>query len=444
MATHSSVHTNGADRRLLLVDFDWQDADLMPELLQQPGVSVRLVAGARHDDAGIRLAELCGLPRSVDLADLTREIFDLALVSERSPRRTQVEGLLLALGTPSVTPQAFLSGEGPDQAMVPAVEAPLALHAVAFESTVGGTDFNHILEQALPDVAGETRTAPVPVAPTGRAVEVHSLDDFPSLEDRRGLEQALTALMQETGAGRAELYLAAADALESVIEVGPSDALLKGLVQLADHLGTAQVIGGLVGSNEGKAWGAWPFRTPQHRGVIAAAGIDRTRGWATWEKTVEDLRLEWDRRDRERAGPAFPMLPDRHPRWLAPEDYSGRLDLAIERNQRDGLRFAVHRLTFPGGPEAVAALCERLPGQLRDTDCMTHPSAQVVLMLTAGAPDAFSHLRRRLLALWEDVWHEAGGEKPAPAVTDEHVSLIVPGDAKAFLGTARAWLAQRD
>src|SRR5262245_8336387 len=80
------------NRRIVLVDFDWEDADLIPQLLQKPGISVRLVAGSRSEDAGVRLAELCGLPRTIDLADLTREIFDLALVSERSPRRTQIEG----------------------------------------------------------------------------------------------------------------------------------------------------------------------------------------------------------------------------------------------------------------------------------------------------------------------------------------------------------------
>src|SRR5262245_48997392 len=128
--SNSTATVNGADRRLLLVDFDWQDADLMPELLQHPGVSVRLVAGAQYDDAGIRLAELCGLPRTVDLADLTREIFDLALVSERSPRRTQIEGLLLALGTPSLTPQLFMADDS-DADTTPGVEAPLELHPAA-------------------------------------------------------------------------------------------------------------------------------------------------------------------------------------------------------------------------------------------------------------------------------------------------------------------------
>jgi hypothetical protein len=439
MATQTTASANGTGRRLLLVDFDWQDADLMPELLQQPGVSVRLVAGAGHEDAGIRVAELCGLPCTIDLADLTREIFDLALVSERSPRRTQIEGLLLALGTPSVTPQAFLAGDHPHPA-IPAVEAPLAMHAAAFESAVGGADFDAIMEQALPDVSADAPTAPKPVEITGReVVRLASLDDFPSPEDRRGLEAALRGLMAETGAGRAELHLIGPDQIETVVEVGPADALLRGLIELASELGTAQVVGGLTGPQEGKAWGAWPFRTPQRHGVIAAAGIDPAKGWATWERMIEDLRAEWDRRDRAQAGPAFPLLPDRHPRWLSAEEFATRLELALERHRRDGLRFAVHQLTFPGGPEAVEALCERLPGQLRDTDCMTHPSPQAVVLLTAGAPGAFSHLHRRLLILWEEMWGQAGEPTPAPAVTDEHVQLICPADAAAFLNTARTW-----
>ncbi len=439
MSSSSPTSANGTDRRLLLVDFDWQDADLMPELLQRPGVSVRLVAGVRQDDAGIRLAELCGLPRSVDLADLTREIFDLALVSERSPRRTQIEGLLLALGTPSVTPQAFLQG---DQAPAtePSVEAPLAVHAAAFESAVGGEDFDAIMEQALPDVSGDAPTSPQPVQATGRAeLQVASLEEFPSPEDRRGLEAALGGLMAATGARRAEFHVVGPDQTETVVEVGPDDRLLKGLVELSSQVGSAQVVGGLTGSQEGKAWGAWPFRTAQRHGVIAAGGIDPAKGWTMWERTVAELRSEWDRRDRERAGPAFPLLPNRYACWLGAEDFGTRLELAVERNRRDGLRFSVHRLVFPGPARVVEALCEQLPGKLRDTDSLSHPSAQVVVLLTAGSPGSFAHLRRRLLALWDQVWSEAGEPRPAPAVTDEHVQLICPADEPTFLGTARAW-----
>ena len=108
MTTLASAVTEGARRRMVLIDFDWQDADLLPRLLQRPGVSVRLVAGERTEDAGLRMAEVCGLPRTLDLADLTREIFDLALVSHRSVRRARVQSLLEALRTPCLSPQEFL------------------------------------------------------------------------------------------------------------------------------------------------------------------------------------------------------------------------------------------------------------------------------------------------------------------------------------------------
>jgi len=447
MTNPTTVSANGADRRLLLVDFDWQDADLMPELLQHPGVSVRLVAGAQHDDAGIRLAELCGLPRTVDLADLTREIFDLALVSERSPRRTQIEGLLLALGTPSVTPQVFLTGEqnaSSRPSIEPSIEAPLEFHAAAFETAVGGDDFDAIMEQALPDVSLDAPTTPQPVRiPEHPSVQVASLGEFPSPEDRQGLEAALRILMESTGTRRAELHVTGPDQVEMVVELGPIDALLGSLVGLARQLGGPQVVGGLTGQQEGKAWGAWPFRTVQRHGVIAAGGIDPVTGWTTWERTAAELRTEWDRRDRELAGPAFPFLPERFPRWLDAQDFATRLELAIERNRRDGLRFYVHQFIFPGPTPVVDALCDRLPAKLRDMDCLTRPSSQAVVLLTAGAHEAFAHVQRRLLSLWEDVWIEAGQPKPAPVVSDEMAQLSRPADEAAFLQAARGWSAKR-
>src|SRR5262245_66358604 len=97
MMTTLPTATEGARRRIVLIDFDWQDADLLPRLLQRPGVSVRLVAGERTEDAGLRMAEVCGLPRTLDLADLTREIFDMALVSDRSVRRARGQGQAEAL-----------------------------------------------------------------------------------------------------------------------------------------------------------------------------------------------------------------------------------------------------------------------------------------------------------------------------------------------------------
>src|ERR1041385_6538973 len=136
-------------RRLLLIDFDWRDADWLPELFRSPGVSVRLLVGdgaagpggggAGPQEPGVRVAALCDLPRTVDLADLTREIFDLALVGERSSRRTQLESLLVAFGARSMTPEKHRRGPAAADASLPGVDAPLAVHAAAMEQSLAGS-----------------------------------------------------------------------------------------------------------------------------------------------------------------------------------------------------------------------------------------------------------------------------------------------------------------
>jgi len=428
-------------RRIVLIDFDWQDADLIPELLRRPGLSVRLVAGERSDDAGLRVAELCGLPRTVDLADLTREIFDLAVVGERSGRRTQIEGLLLALGTPCASPQSLATSENGHQEPTPAIEAPMALHAAAFENAIGGEDFDQIVEQSLPDLADDGPTAPLEVKPSGQnPVRISSLEDFPSPEDRHGLEDALASLVASTGACGAGLYTGGADQLDTLVQVGPDDPLLKGLIDLALELNTPQVVSRLTGPQEGKAWGAWPFQTPQRRGVLAASAIDPAEGWTKWEHMVEELRATWDERDRAQAAPAFPMLPGAQTSWLGPDAFRGRVGLAIERNRRDGLRFAVHRLCFPAAEASVAKLCELLPGQLRDTDCICRPTAIEILLLTAGAAESFVHLRRRVMALWEQCWKDIEHRSPAPPLMSERIEIGGPEDADSFLATVGRWL----
>jgi hypothetical protein len=427
-------------RRLVLVDFDWEDADLLPRLIRAPGAAVRLVAGERSDDAGVRLADLCGLPRTTDLADLTREIFDLALVSERSPRRTQIEGLLLALGPPSQSPQAFLEGARSEDDG-PALEAPLALHAAAFETTLGGIDFADLVEQALPDLLDGPTVPEAPAPRESRVTPLPTLDDFPSVEDRRALEDALRGAMLATGAGRAELHMGSGEHVEMVVEVGPGDALLKGLVALALEVGTPQVVSQVAGDDEGRMWGAWPFRTSQRHGVLAAAGMPKQADWGAWERTLDDLRDSWDREDRARAGPAYPMLPESVKGWLTVEAFTQQLELALERNRRDGMRFALHRLLFPASPVAVELMAERLPAQLRDTDRICRPAPQRVVLLTAGARDHFPHVRRRILNLWQNAWSEVGNERPIPGITDERIEMTGLDDSEAFLARAAEWLA---
>jgi len=442
MAMSPNHLTEDADRRrLVLIDFDWTDADLLPELLRRPDVSVRLVAGERNDDAGLRVAELCGLPRTVDLADLTREIFDLALVGERSLRRTQIEGLLQALGTPCATPQTYLSGHEDGAGCGPAIEAPLAMHAAALEEALGGDDFDDIMERTLPDMGDAAPTTPQPVRPTARpGVLVRSLDDFPSPDDRLRLKDALSDMVTSTGAGHAQLHAGKGGQFELLAQVGPDDPLLEGLVEMALRSNAPQVVSRLSGPEQGKAWGAWPFQTTSRQGVVAAAGIDSAAGCSEWERMVSDIRTTWDQRERDLAGPAFPFVPDRVAGWLDPDAFLTRLDLAVERNARDGMHFSVHRLEFSDAPHCVEDLCQKLPGQLRDSDCICHPAPRIVLMLTAGPVSSFPHVRRRLLALWEQAWHDGRQPSPAPPISGERVDLSGPEDAPAFVAAAGRWI----
>jgi hypothetical protein len=428
-------------KRIVLVDFDWRDADFLPELLARPGLSVRLVAGEKAGDPGLRLAELCELPRTTDLADLTREIFDLAVLSERSPRRTQIEGLLLALGTPCLSPESLLRGPDLTHAHTPAVEAPLALHAAALESALGGTDFNSLVEHALPDLGEGAPTTPPPVAPAGHSeLHVPSLAEFPSLEDRLGLERALAGLVNGTGAQGAELRAGRSGDVELVARVGGEDPLLEGLIHLALDLNAPQVISRLTGPEEGKAWGAWPFRTTRSRGVLAAAAIDPASGWTTWQRTVEELRTAWDRRDREQTAPAFPLVPEEHHGWLDVPGFRSAISLAVERNGRDGLSFAVHRFDLAERPAALEELCRLLPSQLRDTDRLCRPESRIVLLLTTCTLEAFEPVRRRITALWETVWLESGGPAPAPAFVESRTAITGPAEAERFVATATSWL----
>jgi hypothetical protein len=430
----SRAAKDGDLRRLVLVDFDWDDADLVPELLHKPGIAVRLVAGERAEDPGVQLAEMCGLPRTLDLADLTREIFDLALVSERSPRRSHVEGLLQAMGTPSQTPQDFVA-EVPDvSGYTLDMETALRLHAALLDAALGGA-------------VGEASTGPVfaepaddePPAVVTSAEPACGVKDVPRLEDRPRLEAMLTQLMSETGATRAELRLARDEASSPMLELGPADPLLAGLIALAEQEEEAQVVTRVSEGSGGEAWGAWPFRTAQHSGVLAAAAI-HPKHWQRWRLAVAEMRAAWDEQDRDRVGPAFPLVPARQAGWLPPADFLQRLELAMERHRRDGLRFALDRLDLPISSAAADVFAERLPTQLRDTDSICRPTPQRTLMLSATPKDRFPYLRGRLLALWQEAWLATGNERPIPGLLDERVEMTREDEVAAFLAQARVWL----
>lgn len=432
-------------RRLLLLDLDWQDADRLPGILNQPGVSVRLVAGQSAHDPGLRMAELCDLPRTLDLADLTREIFDVALVGERSPRRAQLETLLSALGTPTMTPDQFLFGAfapltnedplvapAPPSWPVPASEPP---HA-------SGVD--DLIDEALPELAEPVVTAPITkVMPAGPRIRIATLEDFPSPEVRSELEDALKHLVSMTGAGSAELHAGDRHQITLVAQAGPEDRLLRGLIDLANEMGTPQVVTRQSDPGRGLTWAAWPFQTLQRRGVLAGAAIDAEHGLSSWQAMISDLRDTWDREDRERSAVAYPMTPIRPGGWLDPDAFRMRVDLAIERNRHDGLRFELHRLEFPEAHAALVGLSEVLPLQLRDCDALCRPFPQVICLLMAGEPGQFAAVQRRLVQAWEQAWSQAGLHGPTMPFVDRHVALHGPEDRDAVRTAADVWLAER-
>ena len=442
MASHTEHPAPPTEFKLLLVDLDWRDADLLPELFKRPGVSVRLVVGDGPQDAGWKLAEVCGLPRTLDLADLTREIFDLALVGERSSRRTQLESLLMALGTPCTTPEQFLSGASGPEDSRPGVEAPLSVHAAALEQSLTGT-METLVDEALPDLDVTTPLEPRPEPVSeGSRLLVHTLEDFPSPEVRLHLEETLKALVERTGAGSAELHAGDRTHLRLLAQVGPDDRLLKGLVDMASESGTPQLVTRLSEPGKGRTWAAWPFRSMQRRGVVAGAAIDPRTGVDKWQQMVDELRRTWDTEDRERSIASYPLTPYRQPRWLPPGEFRDRVDLAVERHRRDGLRFELHRLEFPDELGAIERMCGALPLQIRDTDALSQPYTRVALLLVTGELEAFARLRQRLLELWADAWGAASLPSPPASFVDRSVSLSGPEDAEAFTTAADVWLVE--
>jgi hypothetical protein len=406
----------------VLIDFDWQDADLIPALLRRPGISLCRVAGSREDEAGVRVAELYGVPRSLELADLTREIFDLALVGERSARRAQVESLLGALGTPVLSPTCFL-GASPEPPRPPDAGAPDQGRADAL---------GRLLDEAIPDLSRET-PGPEAIA-NGRPLEDARSGPEPEPDDLGSLRTLLEQRSYETGATTAELHVGDESGFRLAYRMGPEDGLVTALVGLAMETDTPQVVSLLEGPAGGRAWGAWPFRSGNQRAVLAAAKVDPVEGRAIWEQVAHELRVTWDR-----SRPV--LIPPRRTAWLSIVDFRVRLEDAVTRARTEGRRWWLHRLRFTGPAECVARLCVDLPGQRRGTDDICQPAPHDVLLLTTAAPEAFGHLRRRLTRIWEQVWKDAGQSLPAPPIAGQHLEISGAEDAASLQAMVSEWLA---
>jgi hypothetical protein len=420
------TYSDPQTRRLVLIDFDWEDSDLLPELLRRSDVSVRLVAGEKLNDAGMRVAELCGLRSTTELADLTREIFDLALVGEHSARRGQIERLLDALGTPVVAPRDFLGAQGENgwhDASAPDTARIRESHE----------NLSDMIARAIPDLTLPERHESS-VAPT---VPARSAEP-PRFEDRAGLERALARWMADGGATTAELRAGEGSRIERLCRGGPQDPLLETLIASAITADAAQVVSAVEGSEPGRLWGAWPIRSRRVRGVLAAAAID-ANARAHWSRIAREISERWLRDEDERALPRAPRESEMRDGWLPAASFRARLELAVERNRRDGLRFSVHRVGIPDAPHLEEFL-RHLPEGVRGTDFLCRAGARHVLMLVSGSPETFAHVRRRLVGLWERSGSADSGSRSHGPLTDECIELVGPADAEGFLSAVDDWL----
>lgn len=438
MAISHPSPADGPPRRVVLVDFDWRDADLVPELLRQPTITIGLVAGEGPDDPGVRLAELCGVPHTIELSDLTREIFDLALIGENSGRRSQLERVLAALGTPVETARGWLAPK-----TVPAdydAAASLRDDDSFYSGASAATRAREALDDLLPDFPSEhgniVDARDVPAADDHDTLipEAEMDPGLPGPEDRDGLERTLQHWTTSTDARAAEIHMRRDGEDGQVSRSGPEDRMLDALVNLAIELGRPHVMNQLEGPERGKAWAAWPFRTTIRTGCVAAAAIDPVTGRAHWEHLVDDLRSSWDLEDREtiarleQGGKPYTGTP------------RGRLDIALQRNRDEGLRYEAHRLSFPATQSTVEEIAADLTSKVRDSDFVHPLGSGALLLLCSGPPAGYALIRRRLLAAWEDAWRESGGVAPAPPFTDERIELLDSLDADRFHAIVLEWI----
>jgi len=416
MATAPRAPRNGARRRVVLVDLDWSEVDLVPELLRHPGLHVVRVGGEHADDPGMRVAELCGVPRTLDVADLTREHVEIALIGRASPRRTQLVGLLQAVGATVRAPHAYLEAlRGHERREQPSPDLedapPSSEEAFAW------------IERAIPDRAeSRAHESSQPAAAEG----------LPSLDDPLGLARHVARIARETGAAGAALWAATEGGLDPLATSGSADPLMRALAEVAERVHAPQVVARLQGGG-GRVWGAWPLRARDRHLVLAAGGLMDARAAERWEHVAFELEIAWNQEPGVRA----PEQTFRNA-WLMPAEFRGRLRLAVERHQQDGQTFAVHRLHVEAGP--VELLCRRLPDAVRSTDSLCRPEPGTVLLLLSGPLAAARPVRERIARLWASC-HEPDERSALAPIADERIGLSRPSDAEAFLASTARWLA---
>lgn len=446
------MHSGPARRRAVLVDFDWQDAEALVRLRAEATLTIRLVLGPAGESPSMKLAALSDLPRSSDVDMVTPAKYDIAIVSERSPRRREMEALFASLGIQARTPAQVLDAgsRGPVAGVVvPSARPPARAHdlARAIETEFLRRDPVSRLRRAEAPKESKPR---IPVAgaqalrPELRGIA--GLEAIPDPDDYEALARVLGMLMSHTGATHADLRIGRNENLETMVEIGRADLMTETLTELAVRNRHELVVQVVAGRDSARVFGAWPIVTPGFFAIMNAGGIDPARPWEAWRALGEEMERCWSDgasgaggAGASDAGPAEPP-PETRGRWMPPEDFRRYLDQVLELNRRDGRRFSLHRYRFAAPYPVLEDLFELLPRNLRGGDVLCRPCGNTFLLLTGSAPAAFFRLNQRILHLWEGCWRMRLDDAADPRVDIETVELASPGGGTAFLARADAWL----
>lgn len=421
---------------MVLIDFGAEDLEFLPRLFARPDFSVRLVLDRGANPATDGIAAACGANLSRDIADITRQVFDLALLGSRAARGVELEFLLGAMGTPVRYVTEFLEEEGD--------EAPPA-GSLGPDWLLG----DRVAPPRNPASHRMRRSGDVqpPDASTG-ALEP---GDMPHPGDPAGIERALERWAAVSGASTAEIHGGDADAIQWVCRSGPEDPLLVRLASLAFELDEPQAVTRLDGDRPGAVWAAWPLPMERDRAVLAVAGIGVGAPRTAWAKIERTLREAW--RPRVEPPPPSPLPPppiappgtiaSRLGRggWLDVATFEDHLLRAIELQSAGGRGLVLLRLALADRPDLAERLGRMLLDRMPDVDSVCRPSPGTLVMMLDRSPSAPIQARQRVVALWHACWHEQGLALPAPALEIREVEQTGPADALEGLEAVSRWLS---
>jgi hypothetical protein len=363
-------------RRLALIDLGEREAAAIASIAERADFSVQLAVGERAGDPWLQALAGRGIAATTEIAELTRHVFDVAVVGEASPRRERMITLMRAMGTQVMPWNELLPPTPPE------------LHVVA-----GGK-------------------STVPPAPTP--------------DDPAAVEEWLGRLADQTGASAARL-VRAGSRRRVVAHVGDGDPMLETLSSLALQNGAPRMVSGVEGPEDGRLSGSWPITTSFFSGALAAAGLPSEAARAMWEIAARELVDSCARK----AGRC-----EARGDWHPPAEFLARVRVAIAEGGED--RHSLHRLQFEGPLSAVETFCLGIHSRLRDTDVLCRPAPDQVLLLCSGTSTDFVHVRRRLNDLWEEVCRTAG-LPPTLLLSDERIEMSSPAEASLLFAAASGW-----